>query len=73
MDDEAGQDEDVERIVRMLLDAGLVEEQPLDDGRIALGLTDRGRALRAVLPELEGVLVVPDADSPDGDPPDSAA
>ena len=73
MDDEAGQSEDVERIVRMLLDAGLVEEQPLDDGRIALRLTERGRALQAVLPELEGVVEAPEVDSPDDGQPEPAA
>ena len=50
MTDEGMSEEELERIIEMLESAGLVERTTLEDGRIQLSLTERGRQLDAVLP-----------------------
>ena len=51
MNDEAMSEDELEQIITMLTEAGLVEQKTLEDGRIQLSLTERGRELGAVLPD----------------------
>ncbi len=64
MNDEAMSEDELERIITMLTDAGLVEQTTLEDGRVQLSLTERGRELGAVLPEVDDV--APGASEPEG-------